>query len=147
MTNLLPIPAPATDVVTQDFCIAALNQANGMLYSLQQQQKNEWVKWWDPNLTAAQVQAQIDYIASIPGTDVSGATNVFAILCNKSTRLINYILGEDSAAYSDAALEKTGVLQPTGFPYQRFISPGWYYQLDNTKPSGIAVSSPCIWNE
>lgn len=147
MTNLLVIPAPAINVVTQNFCIAGLSQANSMLLTLAQQQKNEWIKWWDTNLTAAQVQAQIDYIAGIAGTDISGATNMFAILSAKSLRLITYIMGEDSSSYSDAVLEKSGALQPNGQPYQKYWTPGWEYALDPTKPSGIAVTVPCIWNE
>lgn len=145
MTNLLVIPAPATDVAVQNFCIDRLTKGNQILLDLPGAQKAEWSCWWDPGLSAAQVQAQIDYIAGIAGSDVSGGTNMFSILSAKSLRLIAYILGEYPTAYDDAWMESTGVHQPNGNLYQKFKTPGWLYTLDGTKPSGIAVSTPCLW--
>lgn len=146
MTNLLVIPMPAAVVSVQNDCIDLLTQANEGLLSFAGMQKRLWSQWWDPGLSAAEIQARIDFIAGVAGTDVSGGTNMFSILSAKSLRLIAYILGEYPSAYDDAYMESTGARQPNGNLYQKFKTPGWFYTLDGTRPSGIAVSTPCLWN-
>jgi hypothetical protein len=142
----LPIPTPSADVQTQNDALWLINDSNNALLSNEAYIKSIWKFLWDKGLTAAQMQARLDYLASIPATDPSGATNVLTAMFAKATRLITYILGEDPNAFADAINDPAGAVNPaTGQVYKQYFSTGWYFTIDGTKPSGMAVTQPWEW--
>lgn len=140
------IPSLSADVSTQQDCVRILTNSNGILDQSWKALRHLWPDLWDKDLTVVEMQSRIDYLASVPATDPSGAKDAFTAICAKALRLIQWILIEDSTAFDDAELESTGARQPNGQPYKKYLTPGWLYVIDGTKPSGIAVISPCIWN-
>jgi hypothetical protein len=137
-------PALTADTQNQINCNQLMmDYDNAFLHTLSQF-KTQWTTFWDPSASVDQIQSQLDYLASVTVIDLGQNTNALSAYFAKALRLITYLSGESATAFSDAVMESTGVLQPTGHPYQRYLTPGWYYTVDPSTQR-IIVSGPCVW--
>ena len=113
-------------------CNWLMNSYNDAFLSTVSQFKNQWIQFWDPNLTVVQMQAQLDFLAT------SGALSAYF---TKALNLITYLLGEDPHCFDDSIADLNGAIQPNGQPYKRFLTPGWIYTVDGS--GRMIVSAPC----
>lgn len=130
---MLFTPPALTDVqLAQQFIPQFLTDMNNTFLAYLTAYKSSWVQWWDPNLTAAQMQARLD--------DQAGG---FAVIVAQAQAFVAYAKSAAPTAFSDALQEHTGALDPVSHqPITQFETFGWYYTIDPSKPSGIAVSEP-----
>ena len=104
--------------------------------------KTPWEQFWNPLNSVARMQSQIDTLCAQSTTFNGSPSNQFLDICRTALTLIDVIKGAYPSAFDDASMEVSGVLQPTGQPYQRYLTPGWYYTVDQTT-GRIIVSGPC----
>ena len=110
--------------------------------------KTAYNKFWDSNQTAAQLQAQIDTLASNVFSDGNGgATNAFLVITAEEKAAITFVKTYFPQLFADQISDPSGTICPTtGAPAVLYQDPAWTFTLDNTKPSGIAVIAPINWN-
>lgn len=110
--------------------------------------KGKWNKFWDSNLSQDILQAVIDGMASKVFDDDNGKpTNLWIQYYTAATAEFLDVQRVTPTAFDDGRMESTGILQPTGQPYREFFTVGWYWKIDETKPSGMLVTFPCVWVE
>ena len=104
--------------------------------------KSPWEQFWNPQNSVERMQSQIDTLC-LQSTTFNGApSNQFLDICRTALTLIDVIQGAYPSAFTDASMEASGALQPNGQPYQRYLTPGWYYTVDGTT-GRVIVSGPC----
>jgi hypothetical protein len=133
------VPNLSDTIVTQGDAIALMEGANNFLANITSQFKADWNRFWDASLTAVQMQARLDYLASLPCTDPVDAkvTNALAGFFAKARRWIAIISTENPAAFAGARKTVDGL-------YTEFLTPGWTYTIDPTAGRMI-VTEHCPW--
>lgn len=121
MFKTLDVPLSAS---VYDDCNAMVRASNRLIESTLAGYKNNWLLFWDGDLSAEQMQAQLDTLGD-------NLPEFFA----KARRFIEYILVEKPDAFSDTAVDTTGQCQ-------RYLSPGWTYRMDGSR---LIVIAPCEW--
>ena len=106
--------------------------------------KTQWNETWTPNQTAARLQACLDTLATNAFNDLSNnPTNAWVQIYTESLATFAFLYGLNASAFSDAIADPAGQIDPvTQTVYTRFKTAGWYYTIDGSKPSGIAVTTP-----
>jgi len=142
---ILITPVPQTDSTLGSLRATQMIQnANAMDHNFLAVFKSNWEAFWDASVPLGVLQAQLDYLANTPATDVSGAANALAKMFAIADRAIAYALTENPEAFDDAVLDVTGAMLPAPYntiPYQMYKTPGWYYTLDTQ--GRMVVTAPC----
>lgn len=136
------IPTPSDAFAAQSICDAFIQSHTSMLGNVMPSLRANWSRFWNPNASLTQIQAQIDYLWGISVTYGGSSVPFITALLTDAAAVRAFLVARDANAFADAPMELTGVLQPNGQPYQMFVTPGYYYTLVAGK---IVVSGPCTW--
>ena len=109
--------------------------------------KSQWDEQWSSNQSALRLQTSIDTEATNLFNDLNNnPTNGWIQRYTESLLAFQFLYGLNPAAFIDAIPDPAGQLDPVSQAvYTRYQTAGWYYTIDSTKPSGIAVTAPIIW--
>lgn len=130
------------DSQTANLIVAAevLQVAKMGLEDLWSGRVERWLKVWNASKARTDMQAQIDIIAA------SGNLSFLLAIAAAETAIISTYRTD---LFAQAVMEASGALQPSGQPYRKFVSPGWYYTTTSdlvTHPSGMVFSAPVNWS-
>lgn len=119
--------------------IAGSNAALGNALSAY---KSQWVQFWNPGKSLAQLQSQLDKLASLPGD--ATYPNALAKYFGVAGTTIAFLQAVIADPFSDALTDSTG-------HFRQYFGPGWICQLDsNGHPEfnsvgSLTLTGPCQW--
>lgn len=135
MTFVLPDPTASQNA--QQTCVRLMQDANTLYINTLNRYRSQWNQFWDSGLSVAEMQAQLDYLSTLPAVDSDGkSSNALAEYFAKAERFTKYIVIEVPNAFADSLTDVTGT-------YHQFLTSGWVLTVDNT--GRMIVSSPCEW--
>lgn len=138
---MFPVPGLSSAILCEQRCIGLVQDANELLSNIVSMFRAEWNMFWDSSLSQSDMQAQLDYLASIAATDPVDTTvsNVLQAYFTKAKRLIAYITVENPAAFASSRMDISG-------QYREFLTPGWTYTVD-PQTGRFVVGGPCQWRD